>query len=98
MTTDSAGSGLVRQRTLKWLRRRYEDLEERLSSTWPAPGGETLKDSSAHERWVKDNVALFAEESLLLREIAVRSAHHSLPGVGLHRQRPWRAARRDSGG
>ncbi len=74
MTTDSAGSGLVRQRTLRWFRRRYEEVEARLSSTWPAPGGATLQDSSAHQRWVKDNVALFAEESRLLREIAVRTA------------------------
>ncbi len=73
MTTDSAGSGLVRHRTLKWLRRRHEELGERLSSTLPAADKETVEDSFAHQRWVKDNVALFAEESLLLREIAVRT-------------------------
>jgi len=49
-------------------------VEEQLSSTRPTPGGETLDDSSAQHRWITDNVALFAEEDLLLRAIAARAA------------------------
>lgn len=61
-------------RPLAWLRHRYEEVQEHLSSTRPTPGDGNLEDSSALQRWVTDNVALFAEEDLLLRDIAARTA------------------------
>jgi hypothetical protein len=61
-------------RPLAWLRYRYEQVQEHLSSTRPTPGDGNIGDSSALQRWVTGNVALFAEEDLLLRDIAARTA------------------------
>ena len=83
MTVDKPEFELRWPSTLRWLRQRYEWVEEQLSSTRPAPGNGTLKDSTAHERWVTDNVGLFAEESLLLREIAARTVDVA---AGAHRR------------
>jgi hypothetical protein len=61
-------------RPLAWLRLRYEEVQEHLSSTRPTPGDGNLEDGSALQRWVTGNVTLFAEEDLLLRDIAARTA------------------------
>lgn len=67
-------SRLQPTRPLGWLRQRYERVEEQLSSTRPTPGDGSLEDSAALQRWATDNVGLFADEDLLLRDIAARTA------------------------
>ena len=64
-------------RPLGWLRERHELVRAFLSSTRPVVGdlAVALEGSDAlHQRWITDNAALFAEEGLLLRDIAARTA------------------------